>query len=137
MKRRLFLQSSVSSALIAPSLARANSYQHDAGVTDRIFYDERFTEARVIANRLAGQFADKGVLAPVNGDLTAPWVAELVSFATQGSLSLRGVTTESFYFCLKTLLQSHGVTATQIERVGRDLHAWEITTGVTTKDGMV
>ncbi len=127
----------MSSALIAPSLARANSNQHYARATGRIFYDERFVQARVIANRLAGQFADKSALTPVNGDLTAPWVGELVSTASQGSLSLRGVTTESFYFCLKTLLQSHSVTATHIERADRDLHAWEITTGVTTKDGMV
>lgn len=137
MKRRLFLQSSVSSALAAPALAHAKPFQRDAGVTDRIFYDERFTEARVIANRLAGFVANKPAITPVNGDLTAQWVDELVTAAMKGSLSLRGVTTESFYFCLKTLLQSRGVTATHIERVGRDLHAWEFTSGVTTKDGMV
>jgi len=137
MKRRLFLQSSVSSALVAPAFAHANPYQHDASTAGRLFYDERFAQARVIANRLARQSADKGALAPVNGDLTAPWVGELRAAASHGALRLRGVTTESFYFCLKTMLQPHGVTATHIERVGRDLHAWEITTGVATKDGMV
>ena len=137
MKRRLFLQSSVSSALVAPALAHANPYQHEARATDRIFYDARFAHARVIANRLAGHIADNRALTPVNGDLTAPWVGELRAAASQGALRLRGVTTESFYFCLKTLLQPYSVTAAHIERAGRDLHAWEITTGVTTKDGMV
>jgi len=136
MKRRLFLQSSVSSALAAPAIARASEHHHNTVAARRIYFDERFAEASALASRLAGHYADLNALTPVNGDVTAPWVKELGRASARGPLSLRGVTTESFYFCLKTLLQTRGLSVARIERVDRDLHAWEIRTKIIQQDGM-
>ncbi|WP_375211428.1 hypothetical protein [Hyphococcus sp.] len=71
---------------------------------------------------------------PVSEDITAAWVKDLERLAAK-PLALRGVTTESFFFCLKTLLQPHGLTFTRVERLGPDLHAWELRTGITNKNG--
>ncbi len=127
----------MSSVLAAPTLARASAPQVHINAGGRIFYDKRFSQARTLAGRLAAQYSGGGALTPINGDVTALWVNELRIAAARGPLALSGVTTESFYFCLQTLLQPHGLPVAQIERVGRDLQAWEIRTGVATKDGMV
>lgn len=134
MKRRLFLKSSASSLIAAPALAQAQGKQAFTNATDRIFYDARFRDAATFASRLSHAGAE--ALTPVNGDITAPWVAELQTLSRRRSLVLRGVTTESFYFCLKTLLQSRGLAHAHIERVARDLHAWEIRTNIMQQHGM-
>ncbi|WP_428408870.1 hypothetical protein [Hyphococcus sp.] len=129
MKRRLFLQSSVSSIVAAPALAHTGS-QGGVNASGSFFYDTRFDEARGIA-RSVSPF---GSLTPVNGDLSAEWVKEVIHAAAKSPQTFRGVTTESFYFCLRTLLQPRRIASAHIERVGRDLYAWEIRT--TSKDGM-
>ena len=133
MKRRLFLKASASSLLAAPVATHAKSTPETTGAT-KIFYDVRFREAAILAKRLP--HSGDAPLSPVNGEITAPWVAALQNLSRRRSLVLRGVTTESFYFCLKTLLQSRGLVAARIERVARDLHAWEIRTNITQQDGM-
>ena len=64
----------------------------------------------------------------VNGDITATWLRDAGLASSDRALALRGVTTESFHFCLKTLLQTHAHVETQIERVSNDLYSWSIKT---------
>ncbi len=126
MRRRLFLKLSVLAALAArTSRAAFAGPSEDAGLSaDHVFFDERFSDARGLASRLE-PLAD---LTPVQSDVTALWTGELKALSSQRSLALSGVTTESFHFCLKTLLQSEARVETRIRRVGRDLYAWSIRT---------
>ncbi|HKJ73604.1 MAG TPA: hypothetical protein VKA19_05760 [Alphaproteobacteria bacterium] len=135
MKRRLFLKLSLFAALTARTSrsAVAHVLGESAALPDRFFYDERFTDARAISSRLL----PRATLTPVQSDVTALWTGGLKELSRQRPLSLRGVTTESFHFCLKTLLRSEARVETQTQRVGKDLYAWSIrttiprTTGVT------
>lgn len=127
MKRRLFLKASAASALAAPALGAAGA---DNGKIepDRFFFDERFAEACVIALRAPAA-------TPITGDVTQVWTQSLNRLSQTRSLSLEGVTTESFYFCLKTLLQSHARLDARSERISADLYAWSIRSTLTQKTG--
>lgn len=132
MKRRLFLKTSLASTLaMTLSPAGAALLGENAASADMFFYDERFAQARAISSRINGAIS----LTPVTSDVTALWTQQLNSLSRQAPLCLRGVTTESFYFCLKTLLQSHAGLKTRVERVSKDLYAWSISTTLTTKTG--
>ena len=135
MKRRLFLKLSLFAAVAAQtSRAAFASVLGDSAVRpDRFFYDDRFGDARGIASRL-GTAAS---LTPVQSDVTALWTGELKELARQRPLALHGVTTESFHFCLKTLLQSEARVETRIRRVGKDLYAWSIRTTTPRKTGVI
>lgn len=84
---------------------------------------------------LAARFAAPDKLAPVRGDVTIWWTEGLNRLSQRAPLSLRGVTTESFYFCLKTLLQSHAGVDAEVRRVSRDLYAWSVRTRLARKTG--
>ncbi len=116
----------------APALARTTGPQTNAPSAGETFYDARFQDARAIALRLSPSAA----LTPVNGDISGNWVREFTYTAAKSPQTLRGVTTESFYFCLKTLLQPRGMSFARIERVSRDLHAWEIRITAPIQDGI-
>ena len=135
MKRRLFLKLSLFAAVAAQTSRSAfASVLGDGAVrTDRFFYDERFGDARSIALR----FDAKASLSPVQSDVTALWTGELQELSRQRPLSLQGVTTESFHFCLKTLLRSEARVETHIRRVGKDLYAWSIRTTTLRKTGVI
>ena len=130
MKRRLFLKSSALSALAAPTFAQNGFAAAPNEAASKVFYDARFAEARMLARR----FSASGKLTPVTEGITAAWVKD---FERQAALplSLAGVTTESFFFCLKTLLQPCGFACARIERLGPDLHAWELRTKTMNKNG--
>lgn len=130
MKRRLFLKSSALSALAAPAFAQNGFAAAPNEAASKVFYDARFSQARMLASRLSVS----GTLTPVTENITAAWVKDFERLAAK-PLALGGVTTESFFFCLKTLLQPHGLTFTRIERLGPDLHAWELRTGITNRNG--
>ena len=135
MKRRLFLKLSLFAAVAAQASrsAFASVLGDGAARPDRFFYDERFGDARGIASRL-----DAGAsLIPVQSDITALWTGELKELSRQRPLSLRGVTTESFHFCLMRLLQSEAQVETRIRRVGKDLYAWSIRTTTPRKTGVI
>ena len=126
MKRRLFLKFSLLAALAARTShsALASVLAPSTEPVDRLFIDERFEEARAMAARLA-----PGVTpTPVQSDVTALWIGELSLISGQRSFFFQGVTTESFHFCLKTLLRSGARVETQARRVSKDLHAWSIRT---------
>jgi len=91
---------------------------------DHFFFDERFAEAR----RLARQASIRVAPTLVQGDVTSLWTGGLAHASLAAPLTLEGVTTESFYFCLKTLLLDHAGVSARVTRVDRDLHLWTIRT---------
>ena len=133
LTKRVFLQSALSSLAIAPAVLTANARASQGGTNELpyFFYDERFAEAR----RLAASFAAPASPTPVGGDVTALWTEELGALSRRAPLFLRGATTESFYFCLKTLLQSETRVTAEVERISKDLHAWSIRSAIVKKTG--
>lgn len=133
MKRRVFLKASAASALAAPALATealgAAGAAPGNARADRFYYDERFADARALAARAFS------VATSVDSDVTQVWTQDLNRLSQMRALSLEGVTTESFYFCLHTLLQSHATVTMRAERIGKDLYAWRISTALTGKTG--
>jgi len=89
-----------------------------------LFFDERFAEAGRLAQQLPGTVEPT----PVQGDVTSFWTDGLACASLARPLVLMGVTTESFYFCLKTLLLDHAGVSARVTRVDRDLHLWTIRT---------
>jgi hypothetical protein len=125
MNRRDFLGSTLASlTLVAGGVTVALGGSSNRETANYIFYDERFQTAE----RLAKQIAGSAEAIPVRGDVTAVWNGALKS-ASQGSpLVLAGVTTESFYFCLKTLMQSNARLELSTRRINQDLFVWSIQT---------
>jgi len=121
INRRHFLQAAAAAPFIPHGIAVAGAAD---STFDSFFYDERFDEAR----RLAAQAAGRGTLTPVRGDVTELWNAELDRASSRSALTLRGVTTESFHFCLKIMLSSKTRIETTVTRVDRDLFRWVIRT---------
>lgn len=52
-------------------------------------------------------------------------------------MTIKGVTTESFYFCLRILLADQVTVDAQVSRIDRDLHLWTIRTDNHFKNGTV
>ena len=67
------------------------------------FFDERFAEARRLADEMCGATEPT----PVQSDITAIWTDGLGRAGLTAPMTIKGVTTESFYFCLKILLADH------------------------------
>jgi hypothetical protein len=134
MKRRLFLKASATTALAAPAMTASAlgvaGAARAAPRADRFFYDDRFEEAQALAARLGA-----GAKLAVSGDVTLVWTGGLSLVSRETALTLEGVTTESFYFCLKTLLQPHAALETQIARATKDLHVWSIRSNPQRKTG--
>lgn len=124
MKRRKLIKTALSLPLIPYGFSTAIAALPDeTPVTgDIIFYDERFPEAR----RLAEQWAPADFIMPVRGDVTGIWNDDLKRACRQSPRNLHGVTTESFHFCLEIMLRSHAVVEKHITRIDRDLHRWTI-----------
>lgn len=131
MKRRLFLKASAASALVPSALAAPGAAGAAQGDIEahRFFYDPRFADARAIASIASGDAT------PVDGDVTQVWTQGLKRLSQKRALALSGVTTESFYFCLKTLLQAEAQIDTRFDRVNTDLYIWSIRTDPKTKTG--
>lgn len=126
MNRRRFVEAGVSSLFIARTMipASADSPGRAVPAWDYLFFDERFAEARRLAVNLAG----KTEPIPVQGDITPVWIGGLSRASLAASLTLQGVTIESFYFCLKVLLVEQVGVDAQVRRLDRDLHLWTIHT---------
>jgi hypothetical protein len=124
MHRRTFIRAAASSLLIPSGIVAAHPIPGRRALNDgdHFFFDERFTEAR----RLAEELGETGTVTPVRGDVTGTWNTELKYVCRHTPLTLHGVTTESFYFCLEVMLQSHAEVKSQISRVNRDLFLWTI-----------
>ena len=89
---------------------------------DHFFYDERFAAARRLARELARVIEPT----PVQGDITYIWTAGLGRASLVAPMTMRGVTTESFYFCLKILLADQASVDANFERIDQDLYLWTI-----------
>jgi hypothetical protein len=126
----------VSSLLISNAVISASgtaTSREQAGASDYFFFDDRFAEA----HRVAGELSGITVPTPVQGDVTPTWVGGLSRASLAAPMMLRGVTTESFYFCLKILLLDQVPVAAQVRRFDRDLHLWTIRTGNQFRSGAV
>ena len=131
MNRRRFLRTA-STTLLLPLHAAFAASQAGNPDTDFFFYDERFAAAGNLAMALSGGCET----VPVQSDMTDIWRAGLKRAALQGHLVLRGVTTESFHFCLRTMLADGARVESQISRVDRDLHLWTIRSETTNNKGV-
>jgi hypothetical protein len=131
MKRRHFVQAGMSAVLIPGTVIAAPTGTSSA--SDYFFFDERFAQARHLADRLSGMTT----LTPVQGDVTPVWTGGLARACLASVMTLMGVTTESFYFCLKILLGDQASVDAQVRRVDRDLHLWTMHTDNHSKNGTV
>ena len=98
---------------------------------DYFFFDERFAEARRLAGELSGAIEPT----PVQSDVTGTWTGGLGRASVAAPMTMKGVTTESFYFCLKILLSDHARVDAQVTRIDRDLHLWAMLTDNHFKNG--
>lgn len=120
------MQAGASSLFIPNAMiaATADAPSLDRFAWDYFFFDQRFAEAR----RLAGTLSGTTEPTPVDGDVTGIWTGELGRASLTVPLTLKGVTTDSFYFCLKILLADQSRVEAEVSRIGRDLHLWTIRT---------
>jgi hypothetical protein len=125
------MQAAASSLALASALEPAHGSQPAVGdVVDRCFFDERFVAARPLAARLSGR------LTPVRGDVTAVWRQDVARYVGAKPMTMCGVTTESFVFCLEVLARDETMTSLRIERLDRDLHVWRLQTFRRSKSGV-
>jgi hypothetical protein len=135
MKRRTFVQAALTSLAI-PTAAVAVPLAPpvlDAPAWNGVFFDERFPAAAPLARRLAGL----APLTAIQGDVTPLWTSTLAKASRTLPVALQGVTTESFFFCLKVLLGERGRIEAQATRIDRDLYRWTIRTRNSINNGTV
>ena len=130
MNRRGLILAATSALFIpkAVMIAHASASATKSPGPDYFFCDERFAKAR----RLAAELSGCTVLTQVQGDITELWNSYLGHASRQSSLHMRGVTTESFYFCLKIMIGERAHLNAQVSRVDRDLFLWTMRTGLQT-----
>jgi hypothetical protein len=125
MKRRHFIHAAAASLLLPVDLkARGASPAAGSPDLDYAFFDERFCNARRIA---ASWSASNGPLR-VRGDITPLWTNGLDRTTRERPLALRGITTQSFQFCLRVLAAEHAHIDVQSSRIDRDLFLWTMRT---------
>ena len=93
-----------------------------AAVPDYIFFDDRFARAQ----RLAASWSVAEKMVAVQGDVTPVWTDAVDHLTRAGRLGLRGVTTDSFRFCLKILLEEHSDLDLEVSRLDQNLFVWAI-----------
>ena len=124
MNRRLFIKGTILS-LVFPShifMAKESGLFMRSSIPDYFFYDDRFIKAQLLARKIS----DLDKLTPVQGDITSIWNTELRYQCSHSPFLLKGVTTESFYFCLNRMAGPIGKVGSQVRRIDRDLFFWEI-----------
>jgi hypothetical protein len=87
---------------------------------DYVFFDERFEQAHRFAASLS---AAKGPIG-VRGDVTPFWSSGLDRLTHEQPLRLRGLTTDSFQFCLRILVAEHANLDARVSRVHPNLFSW-------------
>jgi hypothetical protein len=121
MKRRHFIQAATASMLLPPALVPSPAvFAGIARKWDYVFFDERFEQAHRV---VAAWPASNGPIA-VRGDVTAFWRGGLDRLARDYPLHLRGVTTDSFQFCLRILLGEHANLELRVSRLNPNLFSW-------------
>ena len=130
MDRRVFIRTTLAGLSCLPGVAWiiAASRSRREISPDWFFFDDRFPEAE----KLARSPTSKVPLTAVQGDMTALWNTELRQSCLRRSLSMQGVTTESFFFCLKGMLNDHARVDAEETRVSGDLLLWRIHSTVIT-----
>lgn len=137
MNRRRFVQAGMSSLLVPPAIVASRLEGPRAGTTSGepawhyVFVDDRFPAARQLASEVCGST----IPTPVLGDVTALWTGGLATASLVAPMALAGITTESFFFCLKTLLADRVRVDATTTRHDRDLHLWTILTDNHSKNG--
>jgi hypothetical protein len=135
MNRRRLVQAGMSSLLLPNAVIAASPEAPSRGwpAWDYFFFDERFAEAR----RRAGELSGTTEPTPVQSDITPIWSGGLGRASLAAPMTLKGVTTESFYFCLKILLVDQGKVDARVSRIDRDLYLWTMHTDNHFKNGTV
>jgi hypothetical protein len=91
---------------------------------DYLFFDERFQRAR----HIAADWSLSGRPVSVDGDVTPAWNGGLDRQTRERQLLMRGVTVDSFLFCLKVLLSEHAELSARARRIDRNLIHWSMST---------
>ncbi len=99
---------------------------------DYAFFDERFEKAR----RVAALWSGSNEAIAVQGDITPFWNNGLDSATLKRTLRLRGITTESFRFCLGILVSEHADSHLHVSRLDRNLLLWTMHTTPKLRSGM-
>ncbi|MCP5145876.1 MAG: hypothetical protein H6978_13795 [Gammaproteobacteria bacterium] len=122
MQRRQFmtLASSAMCLPMQPAIAAMLSVRPEVRLS---FVDDRFALARAVA---ATRWQADGVVT-VNGDVTDVWQTYFASAMNSREWSIQGVTTESFHFCLKVLLNDRYAIRSESTRLDKDLYLWTLT----------
>jgi hypothetical protein len=126
LKRRRFIQAATVSVLL-PATVESRCLHAFAVLSpndDYAFFDERFEKAR----RLAASWSGSNEAIAVHGDITPLWNNGLDSATRKRTLRLRGVTAESFRFCLGILVSEHADLHLHASRLDRDLFLWTMHT---------
>jgi len=114
------------------SLVGAISTQGVAEESVRLlFFDERFGKARSLASRLDPAASP----IPVRGDVTEIWSGGLNRLSRERPHLLQGVTTQSFLFCLRILIEPRATARASVWRLDKDLYAWVIETRPDSRKG--
>ena len=127
MQRRHFIRAVTASVLLPVAAGRSGSVlAADGQKWDYAFFDVRFYNAR----RLAAAWTSHGSSRPVgvHSDVTALWREGLDRLSRDQPLQLRGVTTQSFHFCLQVLLSEHANLDVQASRLDTNLFLWTMRT---------
>jgi hypothetical protein len=125
VSRRDFIHAAAASLLLPVDLKPCSACPVAAPKgLDYAFFDERFQAAR----RFAASWASPNQLIAVQGDITPLWNTELDRTTRERSLALRGMTTQSFQFCLRILAAEHAHVDVQASRIDRDLFLWTMRT---------
>jgi len=125
LKRRHFIQAATVSVML-PAVLELHCLRALAELPpndDYAFFDERFEKAR----RVTASWLGASSIA-VHGDITPLWNNGLDSATRRRTLRLRGVTTESFRFCLGILVSEHADFHLHASRLDRNLFLWTMRT---------
>jgi hypothetical protein len=121
MKRRHFLHAATASVLLPSALTPGPAvFAGIARKWDYVFFDERFAAAQ----RAAASWPASNRRIAVRGDVTPFWIGGLDRLTRHDPLHLRGVTTDSFQFCLRILLTEYAHLDVQVTRLDTNLFSW-------------
>jgi hypothetical protein len=123
MKRRQFIGSAAFLLVPVPDGRSGQALAAAVAPGDYAFFDERFERAR----RIASSWPLMAKPQAVQGDITQ-WIQVLQHATRDRALQLRGVTTESFRFCLSILVREHAELRLQNSRLDENLFLWTMQT---------
>jgi len=125
MKRRHFIHAAAASLLLPADrkmgVAPLALYSPNL---DYAFFDDRFHDA----HRIAASWPASNRPVGVQGDITPIWSNGLDRTTRERPLALRGVTTQSFHFCLRILVAEHAHLDVRTSRLDQNLFLWTMRT---------